>query len=94
MEHTTVVEKNENRPQVTFYTKAGCHLCDNARDALDEIATQLDYDLTEIDIRQDMVNLFEHYRYRVPVIMLNDTIVAEGRIEYNDLAEAFAIEDV
>jgi glutaredoxin len=74
--------------QVTFYTKAGCHLCENARDMLDEIATQKTYELTEIDIRRDP-ETFERYRYRIPVIIINETLVVEGRIEYNELAHAF-----
>jgi glutaredoxin len=77
-------------PQVTFYTKAGCHLCEDARDMLDDIAAQKEYDLTEIDIRSDM-DIFEKYRYRIPVIMIDETIVAEGRIEYSELASAFQI---
>jgi glutaredoxin len=76
------------RSQVTFYTKAGCHLCDEARDMLDEIASTVEYDLTEVDIRSDM-KLFELYRYRIPVILIDGTVVAEGRIEYNNLAAAF-----
>jgi glutaredoxin len=74
--------------QVTFYTKAGCHLCDDARDMLDEIAAETTYELTEIDIRRD-TTLFELYRYRIPVIMLNETLVAEGRVDYNELMHAF-----
>jgi glutaredoxin len=74
--------------QVTFYVKAGCHLCDEARDILDEIAAETEYELTEIDIRRDMA-LFERYRYRIPVILINGVEVAEGRIEYADLMQAF-----
>ena len=74
--------------QVIFYTKAGCHLCDDARDMLDEIAAETVYELTEIDIRRD-TTLFELYRYRIPVIMLNETLVAEGRVDYNELTHAF-----
>jgi glutaredoxin len=74
--------------QVTFYTKAGCHLCEDARDMLDEIATQKTYELTEIDIRRDPAT-FERYRYRIPVVTINETLVAEGRIEYNALLHAF-----
>jgi len=74
--------------KVTFYTKAGCHLCEDARDMLDEIASQVPFELTEIDIRRDLT-IFEQYRYRIPVVVLNETIVAEGRIEYSDLAKAF-----
>ena len=76
--------------QVTFYTKAGCHLCEHAREMLDSIATEIDFELTEIDIRSDLA-LFEQYRYRIPVIIVNTTHVAEGRIEYSDLARAFQL---
>jgi glutaredoxin len=74
--------------KVTFYTKAGCHLCDDARDMLDDIAAEKPFELIEIDIRKDLT-LFEQYRYRIPVVVLNETIVAEGRIDYSDLANAF-----
>ena len=77
-------------PRVTFYTKAGCHLCDDAREMLDEIATQKDYELTEIDIRTSP-ELFEMYRYRIPVILVDETLVAEGRIEYSELASTFQL---
>ncbi|HLG61751.1 MAG TPA: glutaredoxin family protein [Ktedonosporobacter sp.] len=77
-------------PQVKFYTKAGCHLCEDARDMLDDIAALTPFDLTEIDIRSDLA-IFELYRYRIPVIIVDETIVIEGRIEYEDLAKAFHV---
>src|SRR5579863_5891182 len=86
-------EKKSALPQVTFYTKAGCHLCEEARDMLDDIAAEVDYELTEIDIRSNP-EIFEQYRYRVPVIIVvthnntNSTLL-EGRIEFRDLARAF-----
>jgi glutaredoxin len=79
-------------PKVTFYTKAGCHLCEDARDMLDEIASQTPFELTEIDIRSDLA-LFEQYRYRIPVVVLNETVAAEGRIEYSDLTKAFHLQE-
>jgi glutaredoxin len=75
--------------RVTLYTKAGCHLCEDARDMLDEIAALTPFELTEIDIRTDLA-LFEQYRYRIPVILIDETIVAEGRIDYSDLVVAFS----
>ncbi len=80
-------EKFSRLPQVTFYTKAGCHLCEDARAMLDEIAAQTAYTLTEIDIRSDLA-LFEEYRYRIPVIVIDETILIEGRIDYSELAYA------
>lgn len=79
-----------SQPRVTFYTKVGCHLCEEARDMLDDIAAQETYELTEIDIRSNP-ELFEEYRYRIPVIIINDERVLEGRIEYRDLAQAFQL---
>ena len=80
--------KEAASPQVTFYTKAGCHLCEDARDMLDDIATQTTYKLTEIDIRSNP-EIFEQYRYRIPVIIIDNEILLEGRIRFSDLAAAF-----
>lgn len=80
--------KEPSLPQVMFYTKAGCHLCDEARDMLDDIAAETEYELTEVDIRTSP-ELFEQYRYRIPVIIVNDNAIVEGRIEYRDLVKAF-----
>jgi len=77
--------------QVTFYTKAGCHLCEEARDMLEDVAAQAEYELTEIDIRGNS-DIFEQYRYRIPVIIINDKPLLEGRIQYADLARAFHLE--
>ena len=82
--------KEPAQPRVTFYTKAGCHLCDEVRDMLDDIAAQIAYELTEIDIRSNP-ELFEVYRYRIPVVIVNNEKVLEGRIEYRDLAQAFQL---
>lgn len=80
--------KDRSLPQVTFYTKAGCHLCDEARDILDDIAAETAFELTETDIRTNP-ELFEQYRYRIPVIIIDDTTIVEGRITYRDLVHAF-----
>lgn len=74
--------------EVTFYTKAGCHLCEDARDLLEEIAEGTEYMLTEVDIRSDL-EVFERYRYRIPVILINGEILLEGRIDALELAQAF-----
>ena len=77
-------------PRVTFYTKAGCHLCEEARDMLDDIAALTSFELTEIDIRSNN-KLFEQYRYRIPVIIVDNDSILEGRIEYRELARAFQV---
>lgn len=74
--------------EVVFYTKAGCHLCEDARTLLEEIAQETEYALTEIDIRSDMA-VFEQYRYRIPVIFINGETLLEGRIDALELTQAF-----
>ena len=88
----TYVTKSQDQSafEVTFYTKAGCHLCEEARDMLDDIAAQTNYELTEIDIRNNP-EIFEQYRYRIPVIIIDNDTLLEGRIEYRDLAQAFQL---
>jgi glutaredoxin len=80
--------KQQATSVVTFYTKAGCHLCEDARELLEEIAENTEYTLTEIDIRSDPA-VFELYRYRIPVIVVNEKTLLEGRIEAEELALAF-----
>lgn len=77
--------------RVTFYTKAGCHLCEEARDMLEDVAAVTQFELTEIDIRNSPA-IFEKYRYRIPVIVINDEEhILEGRIEFRDVAKAFHV---
>jgi glutaredoxin len=76
------------RKSVTFYTKAGCHLCEEARELLEEIAEETEFTLTEIDIRSDPA-VFELYRYRIPVILIDGETLLEGRIEAEELQQAF-----
>jgi glutaredoxin len=69
---------------VTLYSKPGCHLCDDARAYLDDLASTADFDLDEIDIRRD-TDLFERYRYRIPVIVVDGVERLEGRITAEDV---------
>lgn len=57
---------------------------------LDDIAALTEFELTEIDIRSNN-ELFEQYRYRIPVTIINGETVLEGRIEYRDLARVFQV---
>jgi glutaredoxin len=74
---------------VEFYTKPGCCLCDDVRDILEDIAAAVPYDLAEHDIRADR-DLFERYRYRIPVIIINKTTTLEGRIDERALRRALS----
>jgi len=66
---------------VVLLMKPECHLCEIARGWLEDFAAEPEqyapFDLEEIDIRRDPA-VFETYRYRIPVILIDGKIVAEG----------------
>jgi hypothetical protein len=70
--------------RVTLYAKAGCHLCDEAREHLEDFAAEVALELDEIDIRSDAA-LFERYRYRIPVIVVDGVERLEGRISATEV---------
>lgn len=74
---------------ITLYAKAGCSLCDEARDYLEELAADHAFELHEVDIRHDPT-LFERYRYRIPVIAVDGVERLEGRIEASDVQRLIA----
>jgi glutaredoxin len=76
--------RSEAATTITLYSKAGCCLCDQAREYLEELAAEQDLELQEIDIRRDPT-LFERYRYRIPVIALDGEERLEGRFDASDV---------
>jgi glutaredoxin len=75
---------------ITLYGKVGCHLCDDARALLDELAADVEFDLREIDILGDST-LYERYKYRIPVIAIDGREALEGRFDLADLRTAAGV---
>ena len=69
--------------RVTFYTRPGCHLCDDARAVLD--AEAIEYD--EIDIDSDDA-LFKRYLERIPVVAIDGEDRFEFFVDAGDLRSA------
>ena len=55
---------------VTLYGRAGCHLCDDARAALERVRAAEPFALEVVDIEQDAA-LHARYLERIPVIALD-----------------------
>ena len=55
---------------VTLYGRPGCHLCDEARDALRQIQAARPFVLLEVDIDTDD-RLFKRYLERIPVVAVD-----------------------
>lgn len=72
------------KPQVTLYTRAGCCLCDEAKQVIAAARLHADFDYDEIDIdaNPDLVRL---YNDEVPVITINRKKAFKYRVHINDL---------
>ena len=61
---------------VTLYTRPGCHLCDDARAALEKLGAQVDFEIHEVNIETDDA-LHVAYLERIPVICLDGEHVSD-----------------
>ena len=55
---------------VTLYSRPGCHLCDDARAALERVRASHPFNLEEVDIESDDA-LFKRYLERIPVVAID-----------------------
>ncbi len=53
--------------EVVLYGKAGCHLCEEARAAVEAVRARRPFDLKEVDITLDPA-LHARYKERIPVV--------------------------
>jgi hypothetical protein len=71
---------------VTLYGKAGCHLCDDAREVVERVREEHPFELREVDISLDPV-LFREYGERIPVLALDGEELFDHFVEEAVLVE-------
>jgi glutaredoxin len=62
--------------ELQLITRRGCHLCDDALAALRSLGREPE--LLDVDADE---RLFAAYDWRVPVVLFNERVIAEGRID-------------
>ena len=67
-------------PRLGLITRVGCHLCDEAKEAMDRITAATGERWTEIDVDSD-VELVREYSDRVPVVLLDGREHGYWRVE-------------
>jgi glutaredoxin len=72
------------RPRVTIYSRPGCHLCDDAKAAIEGLRGRAEFDLAEVNIDSDE-ELRRLYGEEVPVV----TIDGRKAFKYYVEAEEF-----
>jgi glutaredoxin len=61
----------KKKPHVRFYTKPGCHLCEEAKREIERAALSAEFTFEEINIADDAA-LLERFGLEIPVIFIND----------------------
>jgi glutaredoxin len=68
---------------LVLVTRQGCHLCDQALGLLRELG--FEPELADVDSDDRLHDLYD---WRVPVILLDDRIIAEGNVNRDQLRKA------
>ena len=70
---------------VTLYTRPGCHLCEDARAALERVRERAPFALVEVDIERDDA-LHRAYLERIPVVAVDGEELFEYFVDEATLA--------
>ncbi len=72
---------------ITVYSRAGCHLCEEAKSVIAPVAVEFSTSVHEVDIDADP-RLRERYTNDVPVIFVGPRFFAKYRVEVQRLRRA------
>jgi len=72
------------RPEVVLYTRSGCHLCDEMKQTVAEVAASVDIDFREVDIDGDP-SLRLLYDHEVPVLEIDGRKAFKYRVSAREL---------
>jgi glutaredoxin len=78
-----------SRPVVTLYTRAGCHLCDDAKQVILAARSRAEFDYEERDIDADP-ELLRLYNEEVPVIAIHGRKAFKYRLDMNEFLKKLA----
>jgi len=65
---------------VTLYTRPGCHLCEDAKNAISPVLREYGAVLREVNIENDAV-LEQRYGMDIPVVFIGARKVAKHRVD-------------
>lgn len=75
--------------RVVLYSRAGCHLCDVAREAILTVRARSPFVFEEVDIEGDD-DLELEYGIRIPVVEVDGEEAFEVTVDPDELASALA----
>jgi glutaredoxin len=75
--------------QLTIFSRAGCHLCDEMKAVIERVARSMPFSLSDIDIATDPA-LEARYGVEIPVLLIDGKKIAKYRITEGELRRALA----
>ena len=76
-----------SKPRITFYTRPGCHLCDDARVVVERVCADLGESFEEVDITTDD-DLADRFGEDIPVTFVDGRQHDFWRVDENRLRAA------
>ncbi|MFI5300189.1 MAG: glutaredoxin family protein [Polyangiales bacterium] len=76
-------------PVVTLYTRKRCHLCEAAREVIDDVREDHPFELEVFDVDAD-ASLRARYHHDVPVVCVAGEVKFVHRVTAEALTEALA----
>jgi glutaredoxin len=76
-------------PRLTLYTRAGCHLCEDAKRVLMEARRRAAFEYEEVDIDGDP-QLRRLYNDEVPVVAIEGVKAFKYRVDLKELLRRLA----
>ena len=76
--------------ELVFYTRAGCHLCEEMAVALASVLENTHVTTRIVDIDADTAHR-ETFDWRVPVLEYDGHIICEGRLDEDAVRDALNI---
>ncbi|MFO0753598.1 MAG: glutaredoxin family protein [Thermodesulfovibrionales bacterium] len=70
--------------RLTYYFKGGCCICDTAEEMLNGLREKYALEIKKVSIESDD-ELYELYRFDIPVFEFRDGSTLHGRIKKKDL---------
>ena len=75
-----------SKAQVIVYSRPGCHLCEEAKEAMNASGCEAEFVLEEINI-ETSPDLLNKYRYDIPVVLINGNDAFRHRVEVAKFCE-------
>lgn len=78
------------KPHVIVYSRPGCHLCDEAKHAIQTAGCDDRFTLEEINIESDR-DLLTKYQYDIPVVTIDGEEVFRHRVNADKFRELIQV---